>query len=356
MFPPTGIVNRALRVVVRVFEREMGSVIAHKHVCVSERMRKWLIKEYGVEESEVFVFYDKPPKLFERVTVSEKHAVFGKYCFEDAKRHLNVHISTAVRHSVREEATVREGTTSPSTLLTKTVHGKPALRDDCDRPFIIVSSTSWTADEDFSILHNALIKLDRRVKDDHTFPPVLVIVTGKGPLKAHYERLFKDIVLVKVFIQTIWLDVEDYPKLLGSSDLGVCLHTSTSGVDLPMKVVDMFGCGLPVAAVRYETIDELVKDGVNGVVFDDCCMLAEQLESLVKNRKVLDKLRRGVGEGVRWEQNWKNVMTGPKGVIGELLLRENEGIPQWRLTVMFSLFISSWYFAYQSIVLGASAA
>lgn len=123
------------------------------------------------------------------------------------------------------------------------------------KDLVIISSTSWTKDEDFGILLNALKDYETQTND--SFPFLHVLITGKGPEKEHYLKLIEEMERegrsTKFKVRTLWLEADDYPKLLASCDLGVCLHYSSSGLDLPMKVVDMFGAGLPVLAINYPT-------------------------------------------------------------------------------------------------------
>ena len=77
--------------------------------------------------------------------------------------------------------------------------------------------------------------------------------------------------MTKISIVTPWLEADDYPLLLGSADLGVSLHSSSSGVDLPMKVVDMFGAALPVLALDFEAIGKMIYLLELPLLF--CCLL-----------------------------------------------------------------------------------
>ncbi|EWC47442.1 hypothetical protein DRE_00410 [Drechslerella stenobrocha 248] len=188
---------------------------------------------------------------------------------------------------------------------------------------LLISSTSWTPDEDFSILLSALRQYAAAASSSIASPKppnILAIITGKGPLLPHYTPLIAAINSQSshVTIRTAFLPAEEYPRLLACADLGVCLHTSSSGVDLPMKVVDMFGVGVPVAAVRFEAIGELVRDGDNGVVFDATTSqnelgrgeeLGEILGRLFGDSNELEVLKEGAMKevGRRWEGEWDSI-------------------------------------------------
>ena len=77
-----------------------------------------------------------------------------------------------------------------------------------------------------------------------------------------------------------------------------------------MKVVDMFGCGLPVCAVHFECLSELVVHEHNGLVFQDSQELSRQCHRLLHQfphqTADLQRLAHGVKgfQSVRWQDNW----------------------------------------------------
>lgn len=154
--------------------------------------------------------------------------------------------------------------------------------------------------------------------------PVLAVITGKGPQKEMYLRKIEELTkagrLPNVRVMTAFLPFGDYAALLACADLGICLHMSSSGVDLPMKVVDMFGAGLPVAAYSgYESFGELVKEGENGRGFETAGELADILGRLLSDggKRELEVLRKGaVKEGSRrWDEEWDGTVGGILGLV-----------------------------------------
>jgi beta-1,4-mannosyltransferase len=330
--------GRGLLVAVsRLYERFFARR-ADASLCVTAAMRAWLLEEWGVEAT---VLYDKAPLHFRQATTEEAHELLLRLAPQlrsDQEKAAAAAVAAggqaAVSAAAASAAAAREALRSPAgtggggrrspslgrgpavtTALTTRAPGsgaKATLRPD--RPALIVSSTSWTEDEDFGILLAALQELDKAATEEpDSYPSFLVVVTGKGPQRAMYEERMRQLQMRRVSVRTAWLEASDYPLLLGSADLGVCLHFSTSGLDLPMKVVDMFGAGLPVCAVNFHCLNELVKHDVNGLVFSDSAGLAAQLKHLFRgfpgepSARELARLRKGVKafQSSRWQDNWQ---------------------------------------------------
>ncbi|XP_040157148.1 chitobiosyldiphosphodolichol beta-mannosyltransferase [Anopheles arabiensis] len=267
--------------------------------CVTKAMKDDLYTRWNVRAT---VLYDRPPQQFQSISIQDKHNLF-----------LRLGESVSAFRTAQDAA--GEDIVECTAFTTKHRNGEIKLRDS--RPGLLVSSTSWTPDEDFSILLSALDQYEREaLAMPAHYPNLVCIITGKGPLKEKYRKIVDSKSWKMVKLEMPWLGNEDYPKLLASSDLGVCLHYSSSGLDLPMKVVDMFGCGLPVCAIHFDCINELVKHGENGFVFQHHQELSEQIGrwfydfpsniALANMKQDIQKHLKQF-QTLRWTENWRNV-------------------------------------------------
>jgi beta-1,4-mannosyltransferase len=181
----------------------------------------------------------------------------------------------------------------------------------------IVCPTSWTEDEDFDVVIEAVMHLEERVRgweagnSARRFPELMILVTGDGARRAEFERRFAGLPARRIQLRARFLEPEDYPRVVGSADLGLCLHRSSSGLDIPMKIADLFGAGVPVCALDYGAcLAERVRHGDNGLLFSTGRQLADVLFDLFEqfpvDQKALDRLRNGARKLARptWEEGW----------------------------------------------------
>ena len=251
--------------VMKAYEKYFLRYFDH-HLTVTEKMKDFLIREWSVDARHISVVKDAPGEQFLRLNTN----------------------------ATREK--------------------KKGFRKKTSDVVNVVSSTSWTPDEDFDVLLHAAVLYDEKAKEasgtatkkkkktKQRLPHLNILITGRGDLRESFETRAKEAKLKHVSFSYAWLPIHEYPERLSMSDVGLCLHQSSSKLDLPMKIVDMFGVGIPVLARRYECLrDELVQEGVNGLTFDTSEELCDALISLLEGwdgnengTEALNRLEAGV--------------------------------------------------------------
>ncbi|KAI3992139.1 hypothetical protein MKX01_015030 [Papaver californicum] len=124
--------------------------------------------------------------------------------------------------------------------------------------------------------HKLCCRLNKDTSHPHGFCEF--VSAGTRPKREIYEEQIKRLCLIRVAFHTMWL-----------------------------AVVDMFGCGLPVCAVSFSCIEELVKDGKNGLLFSSSSELADELLGFPDQCYALKSLKNGVLErrsSARWANKW----------------------------------------------------
>ncbi|KAF4670373.1 mannosyltransferase [Perkinsus olseni] len=193
------------------------------------------------------------------------------------------------------------------------LHLSYGVEEDLSDPKVVtmVSSTSWTPDEDFMMLLPGLLEIDYLLRKAGKI--LVFFITGKGPCKEAFVRAFDDLHLSNIRLYTPWLSVSDYPLLLGSVDVGISLHQSSSGLDLPMKVVDMLGAELPVMGRDFEAFGELGGTGADAagvLTFNTSHDVTNLFNELLLQGRDSEKLRSSMMEKARewreldWSEQW----------------------------------------------------
>ncbi len=265
--------HRAVRAT-RWVEQHCGSQ-ADVHLCVSEQMQRVLRERWNLRATAV---HDRPAPVFRALDGHERRSVRARF----------------------------------------------GIGDDTG---LVVTATSWTPDEELSMLLEAVARLDERIAVQlrhapfDRFPKLEFVITGKGEGRHAFEKRLAGRSFRFVTIRTDWLPWQDYADLLAAADLGISLHRSSSGIDLPMKILDMFGAGLPVCALDYgPALDELVRVGRNGVLFGSSGELASLLFDLFRGFPSgagrLGGLRRGAREENRhgWDEEWRDTAAPVLGI------------------------------------------
>lgn len=240
------------------------------NLCVSRGLARFLENRFGVKEA--YVLYDRPAAVFaplDRLDREQfRQGLFGR---------LGVRLGAAG---------------------------------------LIVCPTSWTEDEDFDLAIEAVVHLEERIRGweaatRRRFTDLVILVTGDGARRVQFERRFAGLPARRVQLRTRWLEPEEYPRVVGSADLGLCLHRSSSGLDIPMKIADLFGAGAPVCALDYgASLAERVRHGDNGFLFSTSRQLADVLfelfEGFPTDHSMLERLRRGARRSAvpTWDEGW----------------------------------------------------
>lgn len=187
------------------------------------------------------------------------------------------------------------------------------VRPDRDERITIMTGTSFTEDEELPMIEEAAVALDHLATAGR-IPPITFIVAGDGDRREELERKWHALPLRHVRFEFGWFRQDEYQRRLRQSTIGLSLHRSTSNLDLPMKVSDMIGAGLPMLVLDYDPVLREMIDERSTMFFRTGPELVTAITTLLENLPDNDRLvnmRRAAAaaETDTWEAAWSRIVS-----------------------------------------------
>jgi len=123
---------------------------------------------------------------------------------------------------------------------------------------------------------DVLLKAWRDVKE------IPLYIVGQGPMQKEIETYINDHGMTQVKMLG-FLEGEDYLKVFARAKFLVV--PSVCYENFPRVVAEAYACGVPVLANRHGTMQEVVEDGVTGLLYshNDCQDLALKARAMVRD-------------------------------------------------------------------------
>ncbi|MGD0300982.1 MAG: glycosyltransferase [Bryobacteraceae bacterium] len=239
---------------------------ADANFCVSKAMRRILVDEFGLVNP--IMLYDKPRELLPLLPISER--------------------SAAAR-----DVLARVGLMLP------------------DGAALGICPTSFSSDEDMDLLIEGLKIWDSQAPG-RPLPQLMVLITGRGPLREELEQRLSRVLWRRVIPRTAFFEPADYRELLRAAHIGFSLHRSSSGVDLPMKIMDFFGARTPASVLDYgPCLAEQIQPEGTAVTFRDGHEFAQRIDELLQgfpgDPQFLERMQRNIEASFSetWSVAWR---------------------------------------------------
>ncbi len=141
---------------------------------------------------------------------------------------------------------------------------------------------------------------------------VSLVIVGDGPSQAELERLAQSLGLSNRVIFTGRIPHRQVADYLAAFDIAVSPRATFYAS--PMKILEYMAAGLAVVAPHMPNLQDLISDGVNGILFEaeNADKLAASLRSLITDPgfriRLGENARATVVTSRTWQHNARRVL------------------------------------------------